>query len=484
MKIRTRWPLRQPSLQRVLLVWLLLPLLVLIPLTAALLYMLALRPALDGLDRALTDTAVALAQIVEVKEGQVSLPLGAQTARALQADLVDETYFAVSDDRGRLLGGSPVLLALAPSLTSGQWQFFDSTLAGKPVRVAAYGLACGPAPSHVCPILVAETLGKRIAAERAVLLAALLGALALALPMVLLAMVAVNRGMRPLRRAAAEVGSRTPDRLEPIDSRTMPREVVAFVQALNDLFGRLGDAAAAQRAFVADAAHQLRTPLAVLRVEAAQALDTPHPAELQAVLERLHAAAERGARLAQQLLALARTEEMALDPARRVQRIDLRRLAADAADRWLQPSLDAGQDLGFELAPAWIDGDPLLLSELLGNLVHNAIEHAGRGSRITIHTGMQDGCAELCVEDDGPGIAAEEHASVWQRFRRGRGARGSGSGLGLAIVRDIARLHEAQASLGPGADGRGLRVCLRFLPRPASGEAGQPLPDERERSKG
>lgn len=462
----------QPSLRRVLLLWLLLPLLLLIPLTAALIYGLALRPALDGLDRALTDTVVALAQIVKVEEGgRVTLPLGEQTARALQADLVDETFFAVGDDRARLLGGSAALLPLAPSLQGGQWHFFDSTLEGKPVRVAAHAIGCGPAPSQVCSILVAETLGKRNAAERAVLLAALLGAMALALPMVLLSMVAVSRGMRPLRLAAMEVGSRTPDRLEAIDASAVPGEVAPFVHALNELFGRLREASAAQRAFIADAAHQLRTPLAVLRVEAAQALDTPHPELLRPVLQRLHSAAERGARLAQQLLLLASAEATALGSMPPRQRIDLSHLAAEAAGRWLHPSLQAGQDLGFELASAWVVGDPLLLEELLGNLVHNAIEHAGSGSRITIRTGMRDGCSELCVEDDGRGIPADQQASVWQRFRRGSGAEGTGSGLGLAIVKDIARLHGAQATLAAGECGRGLRVCVRFPQTPAAAPA-------------
>ena len=154
-------------------------------------------------------------------------------------------------------------------------------------------------------VMVAETLRKRDAAERAVLLAALVGASVLALSMVALAMMAVNRGMRPLRRAAADVATRSPDRLEPIDERAVPREVVAFVSALNDLFSRLREAAAAQRAFIADAAHQLRTPLTVLRIEASQALALPHAESLRPTLERLHAAAERGARLAQQLLVLA-----------------------------------------------------------------------------------------------------------------------------------------------------------------------------------
>ena len=453
-----------PSLRRALLVGLLLPLVVLVPLTAALIYGLALSPALDALDRALTGTSVALAQIVEVHDGRATLPLSEQTARALRADLVDETAFAVGDSGGHLLGGSASLLRLAPSVQAGQWRFFAATLDGKRVRVAAHGMPCGERPNQVCAIVVAETLGKRAAAERAALLAALVGATALALPLAALAMLAVNRAMRPLSRAAAEVESLTPQRLESVDARGVPREVVSFVHALNRLLARLRDAAAAQRTFVSDAAHQLRTPLAVMRVETAQALATPHPDELHPALERLHAAAERGARLAQQLLALARAEGMALDPTQRPQALDLSRLAAGTADRWLQPSLDAGQDLGFDLAPAWVDGYPVMLEELLGNLVDNAIEHAGPGARITVRTRAQEGCARLSVEDDGRGVPAEEMELLWQRFRRGREARGTGSGLGLAIVADIARLHGASATLEPGERGRGLRVQICFPP--------------------
>lgn len=452
------------SLRRGLLRWLLAPLLLLVPLAAALIYSLALRPAFDALDRGLTDTAVALAGILQTQDGRVTLPLSEQTAHALRADLVDEITFAVGDDRDRVLAGNERLFALAPPLGVGQRRYFETALDGKAVRVAAHAAPCGA--EGRCVVLVAETLGKRAAAERAALLGSLLAALALGLPMVLLALVAVDRGMRPLQRAAADVGALTPDRLQPVDAAEVPREAAGFVQALNDLLRRLRDAAAAQRAFIADAAHQLRTPLAVLRVEATQALATPHPPELHPLLARQQAAAERGARLAQQLLSLARAESAALDGARRVRRVDLSRLAADAADRWVQPSLDAGQDLGFDLAPAWVDGDPTLLEELLGNLVHNAIEHAGRGARITVRTRSVHGAAELQVEDDGPGIAPADRELVWDRFHRGPGAAGSGSGLGLAIVRDIARLHRAQASLDAGEGGRGLVVTVRFE-RPA-----------------
>jgi len=461
MRLRASTSTTQPSLHKELRRWLLLPLLLLVPLSAASIYFIALRPALDSLDRALTDTAVALADIVDTRHGAVTLPLSAQTARALSADLVDEITFAVGDPQGQLLGGAASLLAMAPRLQSGEWQFVDAALAGKPVRVAAHAVPCGATPS-TCVILVAETLGKRGQAERAAWLASLLGAITLAVPMLALATVALHRGLRPLRLAADQVARRDVHQLEPLDPKHMPREVLSFVDALNQLFARLRAALDAQRAFVADAAHQLRTPLAVLRVETAQVLQSPHPAALDPALQRLHAAAERGARLAQQLLTLARSEGAALDPAEHNKPVDLSQVAADAADQWLQPSLHQQQDLGFELAPAPVRGHPLLLAELLGNLIHNANEHAGPGANITVRSGTQGEHAWLSVEDDGPGIAAPERELLWQRFRRGATAAGTGSGLGLAIVHDIAQRHGATATLSAGSGSKGLKVMIQF----------------------
>ena len=458
-----------PSLRRTLLGWLILPLVALVPLTAALVYALAVRPALDGLDRALTDTAVALTGILELRDGQATLPLSAQTLRALRADLVDEVAFVVGDPQGRPLGGDAALLAQAPVLRAGEWRFFDDTLGGRPMRAAAFGARCGM-PAQVCTILVAESLGKRRDAERAVALASLAAAALLALSLGLLAVAAVQRGLRPLQRASAEMELRSLQRLEPIDPAAVPREVAPFVRALNDLFARLRVAASAQRAFVEDAAHQLRTPLSTLRVESAQALAAPCPPALQPTLLRLHAAAERGAHLVQQLLTLARADGAVLGAGTPVARLDLAALAAASADDWLRPALAAGQDLGFDLAPAFVEGDRLLLQEMLGNLVHNAIAHAGTGVRITVRTRSEGHRSVLEVTDDGCGLPAHERAAVWERFRRGTQAGGVGSGLCLAIVRDIARLHGGDAALEAGAGGRGLRatVTLPQAPEPVA----------------
>ncbi|MFT3720259.1 sensor histidine kinase [Pseudorhodoferax sp.] len=458
-----------PSLRRTLMGWLALPLVALVPLAAALLYWLAVQPALDSLDRALTDTAVALADILEERDGRAVLPLSAQTAHALRADLVDQVVFAVGDAQGALLAGDAALLALAPRPARGTWRFFDATWQGQAVRVVAHGAACG---AHGCAIVVAESLGKRNAAARSVALAALGVSLLLAVCLLLLAWVAVERGLAPLRQASRELERRSLQQLDPLPPRLLPQEVAFLGTAIDALFERLRTAVGAQRAFLDDASHQLRTPLAVLLSESAQALEQPHPPALHARLQRLHAAAERSAHLSHQLLTLARTEGAALE--RRLQRrpLDLAQLVTEAAPEWVRAALAAGQDLGFALQRAPVLGEAWLLREAVANLVHNTQQHAGRGACVTVRTGVEDGdWAVLEVEDDGPGMDEADRARAWERFHRGRGASGPGSGLGLAVVRQVALLHGGDAALRPGAAGRGLCVRLR-LPRAAEAVAG------------
>ena len=218
------------SLQRRLLLWLLLPLLVLVPLAAALLDVLAVRPALDGLDRALTDTAVALSRLLQVHDGVPSMPLSEQTITALRADLVDEVNFAVDDGAGGLLAGDALLIPMMngqstamESLGVGGWRFFDALLRERPVRVAAHRVACG-APGRSCTIVVAESLTKRNEAARAVALASLAAAGLLSVSIATLAWLAVRGGLHPLRHAAKQMRTRSLQRAESADrSRTRDR---------------------------------------------------------------------------------------------------------------------------------------------------------------------------------------------------------------------------------------------------------------------
>ena len=464
-------PGRPPSLRRSLLAWLLLPLWVLVPLAAAVVYFLALEPALDSLDHALNDTALALSGILQMEHGVPSLPISDQTARALTSSQVDKVVFAVGDGSNGLLGGDPALLALvglARPVQPGQRQFLDVPWHGHAMRMVVYGEPCG---DRVCPVLVAESLGKRNQASRRVMLAALAAGLMLALCLGVLAWVAVARSLSPLRLTSQALSQRSLQSLMPLPVNQLPREVSLLGDAINDLLQRLRVAAAAQRGFLDDASHQLRTPLAVILSESAQALQEPHPEALHGHLVRLNSAAQRGAHLSRQLLALARAEGSA-KPGANAQAVDLARLIADNATEWVNSARLAGQDLGFDLAPATVLGEPWQLRELLGNLLHNAAMHAGRGAQITVRTrrieaprdggGAQGAAVVLEVEDDGPGIAPQDRPRVWDRFYRGAHPKGAGTGLGLAIVQHIARAHGGDAQLHEGLGGRGLCVRITF----------------------
>ncbi len=450
---------RRPSLRVQLLRWLLLPLVAIVPLAAAAMYFIAVRPALDSLDHALSGTAAALAERLTVEDGRAALALSEDTARALRTDPFDRVSFAVLDAAGRLLAGDAPLAALRPPVERGRTRYLDGELDALPVRMAAVGVPCGPAQRETCSVLVAESLAKRADVERAVLASAALVALLLAASLVFLALVAVTRGLRPLARLGDAIEQRSLGHLQPIDDLGVPSEAATIALAVNRLLARLRQAAEAQKKFIADAAHQLRTPLATLRAESELALTEAHPPEFDATLRRLAAGSERAARLANQLLSLA-TSESALEGGER-RSVDLKALAAEEGERWLSRALEAGIDLGFELAPARVTGHETALRELLANLLHNALEYAGRGATVTLRCVREGAAVRLEVEDDGPGIAAADRERVWQRFQRGPGAPGAGSGLGLAIVRDIARAHGAEATLHEGPGGRGL--CVRVV---------------------
>jgi len=293
-----------------------------------------------------------------------------------------------------------------------------------------------------------------------------------ALVLAVMGWLAIVRSLRPVERLSKDIEQRSPDHLGPVDRPDIPREVAPLVSALNDLFARVVTASAAEKAFIADAAHQLRTPLTVLRTETELALLESHPPQLEGLLRRLHIGTTRAARLANQLLSQARAEhERHNSP---MERFDLKQIATEAAEEWVAHSMDAGVDLGFELQSAQVEGRGFLLREMLANLLDNAINYAGHGARVTIRTGSVAGArAVLEVEDNGPGIPPRDRERAFERFQRGN-AGGTGSGLGLSIVRDIATHHGALVELLDGPGGVGLKVRVTFVPLEAPARAARP----------
>ncbi len=353
--------------------------------------------------------------------------------------------------RSRLDAGLPESAALGFSTVrarSGDWRVYSVELADLVIQVAQ-------------PVRVRQELAVAAASRT-------LAPVLLMLPLLaLLIWHIVGRALAPLNRLAGEVASRTPAALEPIPETGAPEEAVPLVRALNALLGRLGAALTAQRAFVADAAHELRTPLAALDLQVQLVERAPDAAEHATALAALRAGLSRMTHVVQQLLTLARTgpdaeANLAGEPVR------LSELVAQAiADHALLA--EAKQiDLGAARAAedAIVRGDPASLRTLLANLVENAIRHSPAGGRVDVDAGVEADRPFLEVSDRGPGIPEDERERVFDRFYRRAGS-DTGSGLGLAIVKAIAERHAARVVLHD-TPGGGLTVRVDFPDRSAT----------------
>lgn len=279
---------------------------------------------------------------------------------------------------------------------------------------------------------------------------------------------AVERALKPLLALKEAVERRSPRDLSAIDDGASPEEVRPLVDSLNRLFGLVNAQAESQRRFVADAAHQLRTPLAGLQAQveawAQAASATPVPGTLALPTEqvyKLRTATRRTSQLANQLLALSRADARGMH-AQPQQRVDLKALCEDSLQAHLDAATSRHIDLGLDADPVLVMGHEWLLRELLANVVDNAVKYSHEGGTVTIRCGRRGAQAYLEVEDDGPGVAAVELPRILDRFYRVQGTAAEGNGLGLAIAEEIARVHHSHLQLQPGAGGRGLKVTLDF----------------------
>jgi two-component system, OmpR family, sensor histidine kinase TctE len=449
---------QSPSLRRSLLLWLLWPLLLIAPAAAGLQYVLVLKPALRAFDHSLGATVISIGNFLRTSPQGLQFEMSAQTERSIRTDQTNAIFYVVIGPQQELLAGDPPLAEPPIRLAAQEWRFYDTQVFNQAVRVGARGVACGDA---VCQVRVAQTSGARQVLRNDMLTGTALSLLVLTAALVVAALVATTRGLRPMRLLSQQLGSRSLADLRPLTASDVPREALPVVEAVNRLFERVNAGSAAQQAFLADAAHQLRTPLTTLKTEAELAVMQPHPPELSATLQRISSAAARAARLGSQLLSLARSDASARSDAL-AKTVDLKHLASAAADEWVPRALAAQIDLGFELRPATVNGHVFLLQELLDNLLHNALAYAGTRAQVTVRTNTTGGVAILEVEDNGPGIAPEDRQRVLQRFQRGAQNLGRGSGLGLAIVSDVVKAHGAQLLLKESPGGKGLLVQVTF----------------------
>ncbi len=315
---------------------------------------------------------------------------------------------------------------------------------------------------------VSETTQQRQALIRGILANIVIPQLLLTLIALAVVWYGLKQGLRPLERLRREVLNRKRDDLSQLDGSKAPAEVRPLIDAVNDLLERLKQVMAAQQRFVADAAHQLRTPFAGLKTQSELALRTNDPQQKQHALQHILTSTQHGIRLVNQLLALARNEPGG-QSANNFTALNLNQLAQECTVNWVQMALEKNIDLGFEgtAAALEVQGDATSLMEMLNNLIDNAIRYTPAGGHITVGVSATQQGAELSVEDNGPGIEPQHRERVFERFYRILGSGQSGSGLGLAIVAEVAKRHGAELKLDAGSGGIGTRISVRFPRRSA-----------------
>ncbi len=455
-------------------------LVVLLALDAVACYFTSLYFANVVYDRWLIDSTRSLAQAVRAENGRVEFNLSSAALQVFQFDEVDKTYFRVTSTRNGYVAGERALPD-TETVPLGGVRMAYASVNGQRVRLVATRLApaeagagagsgigstaggdVGSAAEDTVTVEVGETLAKRSTLAREILLGMAAPQVTLLGIAILLAWFGVSRGLKPLTDLATEIESRDQNNLAPVPHRGLHRETRVLVARINDLLARLGSAFHAQKRFLADAAHQLRTPLAAVMLHAERAERAADTQDERDAFRALHRSVERAARLIQQLLALARAEPEAAT-ALRMQPVDLGVLARRVGEEWIPRALERDVDFGLIVPDERVSvtGDDRLLAELLSNLIDNALRygHAGGSVSVIVEGGSTP---KISVQDDGPGIPLEERLRIFERFYRLPGSGGEGCGLGLAIVQEIASLHGSTVEVTSGGDDRGSRFTVVF----------------------
>ncbi|MEO6353709.1 MAG: sensor histidine kinase N-terminal domain-containing protein [Oxalobacteraceae bacterium] len=478
----------QRSLFGEILDWMLVPLLLLWPMSIAITYLVTKSIANQPFDHALEDRLAVLVQQVRLVGGKVVTQTTGASRDMLRADDIDYVYFQVQGPNAEFIEGDqdmPQPFDEEPPLP-GIITFRNDSMHGTEIRVAYTHVdlyrwqpnAGALKKTATALVQVGETLDKRAKLANEIIKGVIMPQFII-LPIALaLVWLALSRGLLPLAELQLRIRNRRPDDLSPIDSGQVPEEISPLVNSLNDMLARLSQSIEVQKRFIADAAHQMKTPLAGMRMQSELALRQTDQEEIHRSLLQLSKSSESATRLVNQLLALARTENQA--PAiKSFEQLELAELARNAVQDWVQTSFTYRIDLGFEQPeyPIMISGNPLMLRELINNLIDNALRYTPLHGCVTVRvrSDAENTHAFLEVEDTGPGIPADDRSHVFERFYRILGSNVEGSGLGLAIVKEIALQHDAVIDIfhnphqhDPKFPGSLFRITLPMAPRPAA----------------
>ena len=453
------------------------PLLLLWPVSLVLTWIVAQGIAGKPFDRALEYNVSALAQLVTLQSGRMQFNLPQPARELLRADDTDTIYYQVLGIRGEFVSGERDL-PLPPdgeAIVAGEVRLRDDVLKGADIKVAYTWVKPDPSNARLALVQVAETLEKRSVLATEIIKGVMLPQFVILPLAVFLIWLALAQAIKPLHQLEERIRARRPDDMSPLDIEEVPLEIAPMAASVNDLLMRLKDSITTQKRFLADAAHQLKTPLAGLRMQADLALrEDANTAELKKSLRQIGRSSIRATHTVNQLLALARAEAGAAAVTR--QPCNLVALATEVIQDCLPHALDKHIDLGLEGsgtgAPGvTMEGNATLLKELIRNLVDNAIAYTpstpAKPGVVTVRVlprGPEQALA-LQVEDSGPGIPQSEQALVFQPFYRALGNEADGSGLGLSIVKEIADQHRAAIRLEDARTGQtpaGARFTISF----------------------
>lgn len=415
-------------------------------------------------DLVLLQRANAVATQLKLGSGQELLNAQPILPDGSDPGMPDRVFFTVTDSEGRKLAGNGnTLRPLSYRRGRSGPLFSNGEREGQKTRMVSLVYQ---SRGKIIQLHVSETIQQRQMLIRGVLSNIVIPQLLLTLIALAVVWYGLKRGFRPLERLRHEVLNRKRDDLSRLDGSKAPAEVQPLIDAVNDLLERLRQIMAAQKRFVADAAHQLRTPLAGLKAQVELALREEDPERKRLTLQHVLTSAKHSAHLVNQLLMLARNEPGG-QGVQAFALLNLNQLARERTTQSVPRALVKNIDLGFEESPnALVYGDADSLGEMLNNLIDNAIRYTPAGGHITVSVDVGSQGTDLCVEDNGPGIDTQYRERVFERFYRILGSGQSGSGLGLAIVAEIVKRHGADIKVGAGKDGKGARFVIRFPARP------------------
>ena len=449
-------PDTQRSLFGEILDWMLAPLLFVWPVSIAVTHYFATTVADYPYDQGLREHVNAISRQIRFVSGKPELNLPPSIRTFLRADEIDSVYFHVVAPNGELLAGDtelPLALDLAKEAAeSGEVYFRDDEFKGQDLRVAYLFAGELDAPrEHWLLIEVGETLEKRSQLSNKIIASVILPQFVIIPLAVVLVWFGLTRGLHPLTRLRDLIEARREEDLSPIMAIRVPEELQPLTDAFNSMLKRMQRNMDAQRRFISDAAHQMRTPLTGLKMQAQLAAREEDPQQLRYALQNISTSVDRASHLVNQLLTLARAEASGVS-AQVMEPVELDRLLSEIVGEWVMVARERLIDIGFESsARAVISGNVFLLREMINNLLDNALRYTPESGRVTARSLGEHGQVVLEIEDSGIGISIDDARKVFDRFYRVDGTGVEGSGLGLAIVREIAQLHRAEASLAPHA---------------------------------